>query len=165
MTSMPPSIRCAPRDDGSGCSARPRNARGHDARVVDAPRVERADEPQLGGAQRAQQLLLARLGPRDEDCALVERQDFAERVVSGHRDDADRSLHQALDVRVERHDGEARQELRALAEPALHRRRHERTEHEDGSHRNVRIVLVGTQYPVDDRHAVVAAPHRDEHVR
>ena len=63
----------------------------HDRRVVDAFRIEHPDEPHGRGTPRAQQLLAPRLDARDQDRALVEREDLAERVVAGHRDDADRA--------------------------------------------------------------------------
>ncbi len=165
MMSRPPSIRSAPQR-GRQLLLRQRAQRGgHDGRIVLPARVERADQPQFGGTQRAQQLFLPRRGPRDENRALVQRQDFAEGVVTGHGHHADGALHQQLDVGVEGHDRDVGQALGALAELALHRRRHERAEHQHGGQRDSGIVLVGAQHPVDDRHPVVAAAHGHQHIR
>ena len=100
-------------------------------------------------------------GTRSRACPATE---FRRRCCIRHRHYT--SAFSISTVRVERHHGDARQELGALPELALHRGRHERTEHQNRRQRNAGVELVSAQEPpVDDRHPVVAAAHGHQHVR
>ena len=167
MTSRPSSIPAAPRSRRQRLLREPaQRGRHHRRIVVRLPGRASARAP-VRAARCARSSCSRRGLTRGiEDRALVEREYLAERVVAAHRHDADGPLHQQLDVRVERDHAMRAQALRrARGTGAASRGGMNGPSTMTAASGMSGIVLVGAQHPVDDRHAVVAAAHGDQHVR
>jgi hypothetical protein len=115
------------------------------------------------GGLCAYRLLAARHTARHQHGALVERKDFAERVVSAHGDDGLAVGDKMLHARFERDAPQLGKLCDPRFEPVAGFGRHEGAGHNQALRQRVAMRFVGRQDPVNERLSVTAAARRDEH--